>query len=152
MNVIINSRTGESSHISAWVSKFTELWQGGQTNVKEFMDLLGDDVKLIAPGIRSTTGRKEGLDAFKKTFELFPDLKASVQRWSASENILFVEMTFTATIGNRPIKWYNVDRFIFKDGLAVERVAFYNPARIRREYLRSPSGWLLLFKKFRSRL
>ena len=152
MEVVLNTRTGETGNISAWVSKFTSLWKGGQSNINEFMDLLSSDVRLIAPGFRTTVGRAAGLSAFARTFDVLPDLTASVVRWSANDDVLFVEMTFSATIGRRQAQWYNVDRFIFLDGLAVERVAFYNPNRVRREFLKSPAGCWQLFKRLRSGL
>lgn len=152
MSVIVNTRTGQTDDYAAWVSTFAELWRGGRSKLRELMNLLSPDIKLTAPGLRSTHGRSEGESAFSRTFEVLPDLTAQVERWSASGEVLFVEMTFSATIGGKCITWRNVDRFLFRDGMAVERVAFFNPGPIRAAFLASPSGWLQLWRRVRSGL
>ena len=135
--------------ISEWVATFAQLWAGGQSNVEKFMELFSPDVRLIAPGLRPTKGREAGLAAFRRTFHVLPDLTAEVLRWSATGDVLFIEMTFKATIGGRITEWRNVDRFLFRNGLAVERVAFYNPGKIRRAFLSSPSGWMQLLRRLK---
>ncbi len=140
MEVIINSNTGEFVDIADWVARFDELWCAGKSSLHQFMELLGPDVRLVAPGTRSTTGRNAALETFEKTFEVFPDLTGKVTRWASAESFLFIEMTFSATIGSKTVKWHNVDRFIFKNGLAIERVAFFDPSTINQAFLSSPSG------------
>ncbi len=152
MSVIINTRTGERGDYAAWVSAFAELWRGGRSRLCELMDLLSPDIKLTAPGLRSTRGRVEAESAFNRTFEVLPDLTAQVERWSATGEVLFIEMTFAATIGGKCVTWRNVDRFLFRDGMAVERVAFFDPRPIRAALLASPSGWLQLWRRVRSGL
>ena len=152
MNVVIDTRSGETGDIALWMARFTERWQRGKASIDGFMDLLGADIKLIAPGLRPTQGRAAGRAAFQKTFDVLPDLTAEVLRWSASGDMLFIEMTFTATIGGKRIDWHNIDRFLFKDGLAVERIAFYNPAKVQRAFLSGPKGWMQLVRRLRSGL
>ncbi|MGI9452149.1 MAG: nuclear transport factor 2 family protein, partial [Geminicoccaceae bacterium] len=77
-------------------------------------------------------------------FRAMPDLRADVQRWSANDDVLFIEMSFFATIGGRVITWRNVDRFLFRNGVAVERTAFFDPARVQRAFLANPRGWFQL--------
>jgi len=55
-------------------------------------------------------------------------------------------MTFSATLGRRRVEWRNVDRFVLRDGLAVERVAFFDRSRVRRALLSSPRGWRQLLR------
>ena len=75
-----------------------------------------------------------------------------MHRWSASDDVLFIEMTFRATIGGRIVEWPNVDRFLFADGRAVERVAYFDPLRVRRALLGSLRGWLQIGRRIRSGL
>jgi hypothetical protein len=152
MSVIINSRTGQRGDYAAWVSAFAELWRSGRSRSLEFMNLLSPDIKLTAPGLRSTHGRAEGEAAFNRTFRVLPDLTAQVERWSATGEVLFIEMTFSATIGGKRVTWRNVDRFLFQAGMAVERVAFFNPGPVRAAFLAGPSGWLQLWRRVRSGL
>lgn len=149
MTVIVNTRTGETGDHAVWVAEFAEAWRGGCSRVDRFMDLMSPDIRLIAPGLKPTSGRDAGERAFRHMFDVLPDLTAEVQRWSAAGDALFIEMTFHATIGGRPTRWPNVDRFLFRDGYAVERVAYFNPLRVRRAFLRTPSGWLQLMRRLR---
>lgn len=152
MSVIVNTRTGQTGDYSTWVDTFTQLWREGRSRLPDFMSLLSPEIKLVAPGLRSTRGWVEGELAFKRTFDVLPDLTAQVDRWSATGDVLFIEMTFSATIGGNKVTWRNVDRFVFRDGIAVERVAFFNPSPVRAAFLRSPAGWLQLWRRIRSGL
>lgn len=152
MDIIVNTRTGETGTYATWMQRFTEIWSVGRARYPEFMSLLSPQIKLSAPGLRSTHGWQECELAFKRTFGVLPDLTAEVHRWSASADALFIEMTFSATIGRKALRWRNVDRFIFHDRVAVERLAFFNPAPLRRAFLASPAGWLQLWRRQRTGL
>ncbi len=152
MSVILNTRTGATGDYAAWVSAFATAWRSGRSSLLELMSLLGPDITLSAPGLRTTRGRVEGESAFRRTFKVLPDLTGQVQRWSASGEVLFIEMTFSATIAGKRMTWRNVDRFLFRDGMAVERVAFFDPGPIRSAFLSNPSGWLQLWHRVRSGL
>lgn len=155
LSVLIDTVSGERGEIADWVATFGALWSGGRANLDRFMDLFSPDVRLAAPGFRPTTGRDAGLRAFSRTFAALPDLTAELHGWSASltagpdgaaSGLLFVEMTFTATLGGRLTRWRNVDRFEFRGGVAAERVAFLDPTRVRRALLRNLSGWRQLLR------
>lgn len=152
MSVVIDTHTGDTGSHADWVAKFDHLWRNGRASVDGFMSLLSDDVRLIAPGLRSTTGRDAGRVAFEKTFKVFPDLVAEVTRWAANADALFIEMKFSASVGGKPLSWSHVDRFLFRDGQAVERVAFFDNAKLQRAFLRGPAGWSHLFRRLRSGL
>lgn len=132
-----------------WVTEFARKWQRGQASTEEFMDLMGPDIRLVAPGLRPTVGRAAGTEAFRRAFVVMPDLTATVSRWAQRDDRLFIEMTFEATVGGRRIVWPNVDRFVFVDGYAVERAAYFNPTKVRAAFLRSPAGWMQLLKRRR---
>ena len=149
MDIIVNTRTGEMGDRSIWIHRFTELWSVGRARFPEFMSLLSPQIRLSAPGLRTTCGWEECERAFERTFAVLPDLTAFIHRWSACDDALFVEMTFSATIGRKPVRWRNVDRFLFRDGMAIERVAFFNPTPVRRALL-APSGWRQLWRHIRT--
>jgi hypothetical protein len=60
-------------------------------------------------------------------------------------------MRFKATVGAAVTEWPNIDRFRFIDGHASERIAFFNPAPIRRAYLGHWRGWRQLWRMRRVR-
>ncbi|MBX2802114.1 MAG: nuclear transport factor 2 family protein [Myxococcales bacterium] len=148
MRVYVDAVDGRVGDAEDWVASFEELWRQGRASTDRFMRLMGPTIRLVAPGLSPTVGRAAGTEAFRRTFRLFPDLRAEVLRWSAREDCLFIEMQFSATAGGRPCRWWNVDRFLFQDGYAVERIAYFNPLVVRRALLRSPVGWCQLLRSY----
>ena len=55
-------------------------------------------------------------------------------------------MVYSATLGKRTTRWYAVDRFLFAGGEAIERVAYFNPAKVRKALLRNPTAWKQLLR------
>lgn len=150
--VYVDAVRGTQGSYADWVAEFTRKWQRGRAAASDFMDLMGPQIRLAAPGLRSTIGRDAGTEAFRRTFIVMPDLTASVSHWAEHDNRLFIEMTFHATVGGRRIDWDNVDRFAFEGGYAVERIAYFNPTKVRAAFLGSPAGWLQLAKRRRLEL
>lgn len=149
--VVIDTATGRRGGYAEWVAAFEERWSDARANLDRFMDILGPDIVLSAPGLKTTRGRAAGREAFAKTFAALPDITGKVNRWSASGDVLFIEMTFSATIGKGRVDWHDVDRFVFRDGVAVERVAYFDPSPIRRAYLGSLAGLRQLWRMRRLR-
>ena len=150
--VCFDTRTGARGEYGDFVRAFDQAWRGGRERLDDIVALLGPEIHLRAPGLRPTHGVREARTAFERTFELLPDLTARVHRWSARDDALFLEMEFSATIGRRAVTWDNVDRFRFSDGVAVERVAYYDQSPIRRAFLSGPRAFWHLLKRRRSRL
>jgi hypothetical protein len=146
MKILIDARTGRSGTVEEWVEAFTGLWRGGRERLDDFMTIFGPQIRLSAPGLRPTIGYEAGREAFRRTFDVFPDLRASVERWAANDDTIFIEIVFSATVGGRHLQWRGVDRFLVRDDAVVERVAFLNPLRVRYALLRSPSGWKQLLR------
>jgi ketosteroid isomerase-like protein len=144
--VVVNICTGKRGSYDDWVAAFGECWAHGGTNLDSFLEILAPDIVLKAPGLRPTSGHAAARRAFARVFSIWPDLTATVHRWAVRDNTLFIEMTFSATIGGRPVVWDNVDRFFFRDGTAVERVAYFDPTPIRRAYLGSFRGVVQLIR------
>ena len=140
---------GQRDEYADFVQRFDEYWRQGRAALNEILSLLGPEIRLSAPGLRSTQGLEAARRAFEKTFQVFPDLTAQVHAWAFRDNQLFIEMTFTATIGGRQTSWRNVDRFTFRQGVTVERVAYFDRTRLLRAFLASPRGWLHLRKSRR---
>lgn len=147
---ILDTRTGQRGDAAAWVEQFRLVWQAPLLRLERLLALMSEDVVLIAPSNPPLSrGRAAGKAAFKRALRAMPDLRAEVVRWSANDNALFIEMVFHATIGARTISWRNIDRFLFREGCAVERIAYFNPAPVRKAFLSSPLG---VFRLLRMRL
>lgn len=138
---VIDTRTGEHGSAAAWVEQFADVWAAPRERLDRLMALLSPDIVLKAPTVPpKTTGQQAGRRAFERAFRAMPDLTAQIRRWSASGDVIFIEMTFRATIGRRQVAWHDVDRILFRDGVAIERIAYFDPASVRRAFLASPSA------------
>lgn len=150
-SVVVNTRTGQRGTLDEWVAEFTRLWSRGAKERERFLDILSPEVTLIAPLAPAARGQSGARAAFKRIFSLLPDLNASVVRWSATGDALFIEMRFGATLGGQRIEWPSVDRFLFRDGVAIERVAFFDPLPLLARVLRAgPRAWLTFAAAYRA--
>jgi ketosteroid isomerase-like protein len=122
-----------------FVQRFATAWS--KCDPDALVALLQEDVELIQPMMPATRGRAEARAAFARLFELVPDLCATVHRWGAGEDVLFIEFTLSGTFGGRELSWPAVDRFFLRDGLAVRRVSYFDPLPIAGAMLTRPSGW-----------
>ena len=139
--VIVDTMTGARGDHAHWVRRFAEVWAAPRQRLDQLMALLSPGVVLKAPTRPAKTiGHVAARQAFQQTFDAMPDLRAEIERWSACGDVLFIEMTFRATIGGREVAWRSVDRILFRNGAASERTAFFDPARVRRAFLRNPTA------------
>lgn len=139
--LVIDTRTGERGDVAAWVSQFAHVWAAPSERLDRLMALLGPEIVLKAPTVPpQTVGQRAGRKAFERALRALPDLSAEITQWSAREDVVFIEMTFHATIGRRKIAWRDVDRIQFRDGVAVERIAYFDPGPVWRAFLSSPSA------------
>ena len=145
-DVVIDEPTARRGTVLDFVENFTACWADPPAHLHRFLDPLSPDVRLIAPLGNVTRGRRAGQRWLRKTFAALPDLHAVVDGWAASEATLFIEMRFRASVGGSPLEWPNVDRFLFVDGLAVERVAYMDPLPVVRAALARPTGWPQLLR------
>ncbi len=109
-----------------FVARFTAAWQQ-PVDVANLGALLHPDVRLIAPGMPETVGRGPGVEAFRQVFVIVPDFHIDVERWSVSGDAVFLEVTMRGTINGHAVVIPSVDRILLRDGLVVERVAFFDP-------------------------
>lgn len=123
-----------------FVRRFAEYWSAP---TPERLDLvLAERVRLVAPMNPSTETLEDGKRAFAAALELIPDLTAEVHRWGATEDGVMIEFTLSGTAGGKPIAWSAVDRFVLgDDGLATERVSYFDSAPIALTAVRRPRAW-----------
>ncbi len=93
--------------------------------------LLSPDVVLVSPMMPATNTIGDAKIGWANLLALIPDLSNEVHRWGASDDGVFIEFTLSGTVGGERISWQVVDRFVLcPDGLATERVSYYDPAPI----------------------
>jgi steroid delta-isomerase-like uncharacterized protein len=129
----------EQRGAAEFVERFERAW--AQSSVDALMELLTDDVVLKQPTLPDTVGKTAAREAFTRVFRAFPDLKATVHRWAAQGDLVFIEFTLHGEFGGRQLEWPAIDRFFLRDGLAAERVNYADGGHLFVEILKRPRGW-----------
>jgi ketosteroid isomerase-like protein len=137
----VSSSAGVVSRSSAseFVERFANAW--GASDVDRLLALLADDVVLRQPMVPTTVGKAAARDAFTRLFVAFPGLTATVHRWAAEGELTFIEFTLRSSFGGRELSWPAVDRFLLRDGLAAERVSYFDALPLFLKILMRPRGW-----------
>ena len=96
--VILYVRTGERGSYADWVRLFDEVWEAPRERLERLLALLSDENVLKAPTRPPVSrGKAAGRSAFLRAFKAFSDLHTRSKRWAVSGEVLFIEMTFTAS-------------------------------------------------------
>jgi len=122
-----------------FVDGFAEAW--GSSDIEKLLALLADDVTLKQSLLPTTVGKPAAREAFSRLFTAFPGLRATVHDWAASGDVVFISFTLSCDFGGRELSWPAVDRFVLRDGLAAERINYFDPMQLLIGILRRPRGW-----------
>jgi ketosteroid isomerase-like protein len=128
-----------STDAAAFVERFEIAWS--KSNADALGALLADDVVLIQPAMPAIRGKEQAHKTFSRLFRLIPDLHVMVHRWAALDDVLFIEFTLVGTFGGGEVHWPAVDRFLLRDGLAAERISYFDPLPLLLTTLKRPRGW-----------
>lgn len=107
----------------------------------KWVDLYVDDFVGVQPLMPTLRGRRDGRRRARLLFRALPDLTCEIRRWTAADDVLYVEYTVTTTYGGKPFGWAALDRYRLRGSLAVERVSYYDGLRVLMKVLRRPRGW-----------
>ncbi len=123
-----------------FVERFAAYWRA--PTVDGLDALLAPDVRLVAPLTPTTTTLAEGKRAFARVLALSPDLSGEVHSWGATEEGVLIEFTLSGSTAGVPVSWRAVDRIALReDGLAGERVSFFDATPLLLAILRHPRTW-----------
>ena len=134
--------TEEAAELRAadFVRRFAEFWSSPSAD--RLAMLLADDVRLVAPMTPVTHNLADGERAFSAIFGLIPDLTAEVHGWGATDTGVLIDFTLSGSAGGAPISWRAVDRIeIGEDGLATERVSYFDSLPLIAAVARRPRAW-----------
>ena len=139
------ANTEQDAAAAAWVEMFTEGWANpvdAEAFCDHFEPWFHEDVRMIQPSLRQLVGKRAFREEFARPlFELVPDLRGTVEHWSATGDVVYIELRLEGTIGGRPFTMRSCDRIKLRDGKATERVAYLDPAPLVKAVLRSPRSW-----------
>ncbi len=128
-----------------FVRRFAEYWRA--PTPAGLSTLLAERVRLVAPMTPTTETLAEGQRAFAALFELIEEMTAEVHRWGATDDGVLIEFTVNGTAGGKPIPWDAVDRFVLgEDGLASERVSYFDSMPIALSAAARPRSWPALIR------
>lgn len=123
-----------------FVRRFAEFWASPSPRL--LGTLLADPVRLQAPLTPTTETLAEAERSFAGLLELIPDLTAEVNGWGATGAGALIDLTLAGSTSGRPISWRAIDRIaIGADGLATERVSYFDSAPLVATMLRRPRSW-----------
>jgi ketosteroid isomerase-like protein len=126
-----------ASAAAEFVERFAAAW--AEPSPERLGALGHTEVVLIQPAMRRMEGREQARRGFAKLFAVWPDLRAEVDRWSATGDYVFIDFRLRATVARRPFEWPVVDRILLEDGLVRERVSYFDPLPLMLESLKRPS-------------
>jgi ketosteroid isomerase-like protein len=129
----------ERLEAAEFVKRFEQAW--ARSSADALVELLTDDVVLRQPSLPDTVGKAAAHKAFTQVFQAFPGLTATVHRWAADGDLVFIEFTLSGEFGGRRLSWPAVDRFFLRDGLIAERVNYADGGKLFAEILKRPRGW-----------
>jgi ketosteroid isomerase-like protein len=137
--------TEQRDAAAAWVRMFGEGW-ANPVDTDHFCDHFDPwfhpDLRMIQPSAPPTVGKLAFRERFARPlFDLVPDLHGTVENWAASGDVVYIELRLEGSIGARPFTMHTCDRIKLRDGKAVERVAYLDPAPLLRAVARSPRSW-----------
>ena len=97
---------GEQAEAAAnWVAVFASGWANPvdtDTFCDHFDPWFDPEVRMIQPSIRPTVGRKGFREEFARPlFNLVPDLHGTVENWSATGDVVYIELRLEGTVGRR---------------------------------------------------
>lgn len=123
-----------------FVRRFAEFWRAP---TPERLDtVVAPNARLSAPMVPTTSGLDAGKRAFADLFELIPNMTAEVRRWGTTADGVLIEFTVRGSAGGAPISWDGVDRFVLdEDGLATERVTYFDSLPLALAVARRPRAW-----------
>lgn len=123
-----------------FVERFADFWN--RPAPERLPAVLAPEVRLVQPMLRPTTGMAAAQASFRRLLTAVPDLRADVHSSGSSGHTVLIAFRLAGTFGGRPLEWDAVDRFqVGDDGLATERVSYFDPVPLIAAMARRPRGW-----------
>ncbi|MGH2950709.1 MAG: nuclear transport factor 2 family protein [Solirubrobacterales bacterium] len=137
--------TTSEAQAEAWVAEFIEGWRArtGPDGFADHFERVSDpEIRLIQPQMPTVVGHRAFREQLvRPLFDAIPDIHATVHDWAARGDRLFIAFTLEGTLGGKPVAWDCVDRITLRDGVAVERRAYFDPTPLLRAVATRPRAW-----------
>jgi SnoaL-like protein len=129
---------------AAIVEKFAAVWAVPEP--ERFLPLFTQDVRLVAPLVETSIGLDRAYEEFARLLYVWPAANGIVHRWSATDDLVYIEWTLRGEFRGRSLEFLVVDRLVLRAGLIAEREMFADGLRIAPAFLRSPTAWARIWR------
>jgi ketosteroid isomerase-like protein len=136
----------EAAH---FVATFQTFWSAPSAD--KLSTICSPEVVLVHPLGKPLHGMSEARAWMDDLLRSVPDLRAVVERWSASGDSIFIEFRMQGSVAGQSVSWRAVDRITLEAGLARERISYFDAWPLLSAQLRRPSVWWLLWQRARQR-
>jgi hypothetical protein len=128
----------QGSPEQAFAARFAQAWAA--PTPEGLVELLHEDVRLYQPNLAPIHGRQQALAEFRRLLGNVPGLHGVVDRSSGMEGLVFIEWRMILPAA-RPASIGMVDRFLIRDGLALERRVYFDPLSLLLAVIARPGLW-----------
>jgi SnoaL-like protein len=135
----MSAKDGGSWETQNFVEGFARGWSNPEPD--GFSALFTPEVRLVAPLLPVTNGIPAAEKAFRRTFAVFHGMRGTVHDWAPHPDGVFIEFTLSASFGGQPVSWRGVDRFLLRQGKAVERLHYFDTRPVMLRTARLPRTW-----------
>ncbi len=118
---------------------FAAAWS--RPSVDGFIAMLAPEVRLLQPVTPPVIGREAARREFARLLRWLPDLHGTIDEWAVAGETVLIAWRLHFTLGRRPFELRLVDRLVARDGLIVEREAYFDSLRFLLATLARPSAW-----------
>jgi hypothetical protein len=105
--------------------------------------LMAENIELNQPLLQPGTTRRTWHDEAQRLVALLPDIRGEVVGWAGHEDIMFIELWLSATLGGKPLEFRAVDKlWLTSTGTVLRRDSFFDSGPLVQAVLSRPSAWL----------
>ena len=107
-----------------FVDRFAEIWR--KPDPERYAELWHEDGRLRHPTMKEALSQDRIPDYVRGLQAVAPDISLSVDSWAARDDVVLIEWTLSATVGEESAQITGVDRFTLRGDRAVDGVAYFD--------------------------
>jgi hypothetical protein len=133
--------TGWASVHAQVLAAFAQGWEVPGPHAWD--NCMAETIELNQPLLKPGTTRKTWHNEAQRLVTLLPDLRGRVTSWAGHEDILFIELQLSATLGGKPLDFRAVDKlWLTQIGTVLRRDSFFDSGPLIGTVMTRPSSWL----------
>lgn len=129
----------EHTRDSSFCRRFEQAW--AEPTPERLASLLTGDVVLYQPQLPPIRGKAAVIAEFTRLLKWLPGTHSVTTRWQENAKEAFIEHTLHFPAGRDFIRLPAVDVFRLENGLARERIVYFDQVKLITGVLKHPSLW-----------